>query len=255
MSKLHVDRIPITTKSGRFQTCYAANSVDPSRPTLVFINAYATSVDLYAPHFTFWDQADLVLEVLETLGIDKFFLLGTSQGGFIACRVAIRGGDRVQGIIACGSTFEAEVTYNEFFQELMDEFATEKDDFVVSEEYRKWYIHMGWGDTVGPDLEKFWRDTLDVRFSGREGQRRLWQITTNLAERDSIRNRVQEIRCPVYILHGSEDVAIPVDLIKTHFGWLTRSSHKEMHVIHGGTHYLTQSSPKEVKSFIVKLLK
>ncbi|KAI5475875.1 sugar transporter [Pseudohyphozyma bogoriensis] len=190
-----------------------------------------------------------------TLGIDKFFLLGTSQGGFIACRVAIRGGDRVQGIIACGSTFEAEVTYNEFFQELMDEFATEKDDFVVSEEYRKWYIHMGWGDTVGPDLEKFWRDTLDVRFSGREGQRRLWQITTNLAERDSIRNRVQEIRCPVYILHGSEDVAIPVDLIKTHFGWLTRSSHKEMHVIHGGTHYLTQSSPKEVKSFIVKLLK
>ncbi|KAM0748444.1 alpha/beta-hydrolase [Meredithblackwellia eburnea MCA 4105] len=287
-SKFQVERKPITTKSGRFSTVYAANSVDPKKPTLVLINSYATSIDLYTPQFqdpeltsavnliavgllgheleakinvagtdqfTFWDQADLVNEVLETLGIDKYFVLGTSQGGFIAARAALRAGPRVLGIIACGSTFAAENSYVEYFQDLCDEFGTRDSNFVVPEPYNKWFIHMGWGNEVDTDLEAFWRDTLVKRYTGLAGQRRLWQITVNLFERDGIKNKLDDLTCPMLILHGEEDVAIAVEKMESQFKWIKNTVDKQLHIIKDGTHYLTQSSPEEVKGFILPFMK
>ena len=39
--------------------------------------------------FTFWDTASDSLKLLTKLGIDHFYVLGTSQGGFIALRMAL----------------------------------------------------------------------------------------------------------------------------------------------------------------------
>ncbi|GAA6022466.1 hypothetical protein JCM10207_004404 [Rhodosporidiobolus poonsookiae] len=285
-ASLSLPRTRITTASGRFETVYHASSLDPDKTTLVFVNSYATSIDLYVPQFneelltsrynllaigllghekeakflvgtdsfTYWDQAALVLEVLETLDVKKAFLLGTSQGGFISARAAIRGGSRIQGVIACGSTFASEATYNSYFQDLCDQFASDTPDFAVPEEYRKWFIHLGWGDNVDPTLEAFWRKTLEDRFNGPEGQRRLWQITTNLLERDQLRNRLQDFHCPLMILHGSEDVAISMGRIEHQMTWFRKEIPKELHFIHGGTHYLTQSNPKECNDYIISFL-
>jgi pimeloyl-ACP methyl ester carboxylesterase len=94
---------------------------DSKKPSLVLINSFATSADLYEPQFndtklnekvnliaieplghgntrlssttsetfTFWDTAYMNLQLLDALGIKKAFVLGTSQGGFIATRMAL----------------------------------------------------------------------------------------------------------------------------------------------------------------------
>lgn len=46
-------------------------------------------------NFTYWDSAIMALQVLDGLGIDKVFTLGTSQGGWVVMRVAILAPDRV----------------------------------------------------------------------------------------------------------------------------------------------------------------
>jgi microsomal epoxide hydrolase len=46
-------------------------------------------------HFTYWDSALMALQVMDKLGIDKAFALGTSQGGWIVTRMALLAPDRV----------------------------------------------------------------------------------------------------------------------------------------------------------------
>jgi pimeloyl-ACP methyl ester carboxylesterase len=97
------------------------------KPSLVLINSFTTSLDLYASQFekteltdamnliaieplghggtnirtasvetfTYWDTAHAVVQVLDAIGVKKAFALGTSQGGWIVVRLALIAPDRV----------------------------------------------------------------------------------------------------------------------------------------------------------------
>ena len=95
------------------------------KPTLVLFPPFTTTADYYLPEFkssalrealnllaiepfghgrtrasatgsfTYWDSAIIALQVLSVLGIDKVFVLGTSQGGWIATRMAMIVPERV----------------------------------------------------------------------------------------------------------------------------------------------------------------
>jgi len=112
-----------------------------SLPTLVLVNSFTTSSELYRSQYankeltddmnllaiellghgqtrvdnggsgsvfegtenwTYWDTAIMNLQVLEALGIKgKVFVLGTSQGGWICVRMALLAPNRVSGSPAC----------------------------------------------------------------------------------------------------------------------------------------------------------
>lgn len=101
------------------------NAVDPAKPTLVLVNSMCTTSSLYneqfnsraltdavnllaieplghgatsstTEHFTYWDSAIMALQVMETLGIQKAFALGTSQGGWIVVRMALIAPEKVR---------------------------------------------------------------------------------------------------------------------------------------------------------------
>lgn len=98
------------------------------KPTLILINSFTTSSDLYASQFaktelteamnliaieplghgntklrnpsnetfTYWDTAYAVLQVMDIIGVKKAFALGTNQGGWIVTRLALIAPDRVR---------------------------------------------------------------------------------------------------------------------------------------------------------------
>lgn len=98
---------------------------DPTKPTMVLVNSFGTSSELYRPQFqdkritdtmnllaieplghgqtqalkvenwTYWDTALMNLQVMDALGIERAFALGTSQGGLIVARMALLRPDRV----------------------------------------------------------------------------------------------------------------------------------------------------------------
>lgn len=106
---------------------------NPSKPTLILVNSFTTSSELYrsqyehkaltdtvnllaiellghgktrtqAENFTYWDTALMNLQVMDALGIKKAYVLGTSQGGWITVRMALLGPDRIEGIIPLGTS-------------------------------------------------------------------------------------------------------------------------------------------------------
>lgn len=98
---------------------------DSNKPTLVLVNSFTTSSELYraqyankelndamnlisiellghgqtrtkSESFTYWDTAIMNIQVLDALGIKgKIFVLGTSQGGWITVRMALLAPEKV----------------------------------------------------------------------------------------------------------------------------------------------------------------
>lgn len=98
---------------------------DAKKPTLVLVHSFMTTSDLYSPqleheeitkaanlvaidllghgqtritdtsgggggeNFTYWDSAIMIIQAMQALGVEKYFVLGTSQGGFVAVRMAL----------------------------------------------------------------------------------------------------------------------------------------------------------------------
>lgn len=96
---------------------------DQAKPTLVLVNAFTVTSELFRSQldskladninliaieplghgqtttsreqWTYWDSAEMNMQVLEALGIRKAFALGVSQGGWIAIQMALIQPDRV----------------------------------------------------------------------------------------------------------------------------------------------------------------
>ncbi|KAK4507097.1 hypothetical protein PRZ48_000831 [Zasmidium cellare] len=111
---------------------------DASKPTLVMVNSFTTSAELYqkqfeneklrarmnllavevlghgstrckTEHWTYWDTAVMNLQVLDALGVTgKVFVLGTSQGGWVTVRMALLAPERIAGIIPLGTSMDYE---------------------------------------------------------------------------------------------------------------------------------------------------
>ncbi|KAH7072119.1 Alpha/Beta hydrolase protein [Paraphoma chrysanthemicola] len=119
-------------------------SWDPAKPTLLLVNSFTTSSELYRDaytnpaltevmnlisiellghgqtrvhdertHWTYWDTAIMNLQVLEKLGEEVgwgrgVFVLGTSQGGWITVRMALLAPGKILGIIPLGTSLDYE---------------------------------------------------------------------------------------------------------------------------------------------------
>ncbi|MFQ6395625.1 alpha/beta fold hydrolase [Nocardia sp. KC 131] len=58
--------------------------------------------------FTYWDVARDALGLLDELGVDRAAVVGTSQGGFIALRMALLAPERVTALALLGTSGSAE---------------------------------------------------------------------------------------------------------------------------------------------------
>ncbi|HEX8866632.1 MAG TPA: alpha/beta fold hydrolase, partial [Lentzea sp.] len=146
--------------------------------------------------FDYWDVARDALAVLDHLDVQSAAVIGTSQGGFIAVRMALLAPERVSALAVLGTSGEAEdeqiaAAYNQLTEvwiaqgpETVVE-ATAKiclGDYDASEWTPKW-------SAVEPE--------------------RLRLIANALVSRDGVLDRVGEITAPALVLHGTADLAYP----------------------------------------------
>ncbi|KAM0748452.1 alpha/beta-hydrolase [Meredithblackwellia eburnea MCA 4105] len=288
---LRVKRQTITTKDGRFQTCVAFpdEPASPSKPTLALIHSFATSVDMFAREFkdeeltgkfnliaigclgheieakvlkggdsyNLWDQARLVVDVMESLNIPSYFIAGVSQGGFVAMRAAVLEPERVKGIVAFGSGFNTEGGFNQFFQDQCDEALAgskwDNDDYKIPQAFKDWFIPLGWGKDADPEITSFWEKSVEERYQGKQGALRFWNAQVELLERDIMRNRLHCIQCPLWFLHGELDYGIYPAMVTEQFNsWVPDTIPKRLEIAEGGAHFLLQSRPEACKKFILE---
>lgn len=149
--------------------------------------------------FTYWDSAEDLIALMDHLGIDRAVLIGMSQGGYLSLRAALAHPDRVRGLVLIDSGVfmddpEALAGYEGMIahwvsDEPLGEVGTMVAGLILGE----------------PTLMEKWigiwesRDRSTVEYPG-----------ACLLGRDDITGRVDEITCPVLIIHGTEDLAIPI---------------------------------------------
>jgi 3-oxoadipate enol-lactonase len=138
------------------------------------------------------------LALLDHLGIDKAYVGGMSQGGFISLRVALTAPGRVLGLIlidtqAGGEDAAAVEGYNGMRAVWMEHGPAPVQDVIK-------------GLILGPGEWKEWTDKWAVL------DRDNFSLAFDcLIHRDDITSRLGEITAPALIVHGTADQAIPVE--------------------------------------------
>lgn len=266
---------------------------DPALPTLVLINSYTTSAELYRPqfadpalgsaanllalepyghgrtrasyqHFTYWDSAVANLQALDALGIREAFVLGTSQGGWIAVRMALLAPDVVRGLIPLGTSMDRESPRSRdlgcwdgvgFNTPLIDELAEPVGaDWVVPDEVVDGVFNTAMGGLTGEE-RRFWRAAYRANYAGDAGRHRLRISTVNLRDRDGLHGRLDEVRCPVLWLHGTADQVYSVPNAQEEIRMFTRSPEARLETVQGGQHFLSASNPAEVDAAAIEFVR
>ncbi|ETI26514.1 hypothetical protein G647_03291 [Cladophialophora carrionii CBS 160.54] len=264
------------------------------KPTLVLVNAMTTSSELYRPqfddarlngkmnliaieplghgqtrakseHFTYWDTAIMNLQVMDALGIQSAFALGTSQGGWIVARMALLAPEKIQGIIPLGTSMDYESPRSLAMGNWdgLTQCAASRDalttaeptpEFRLDDSYAKLMMKVGFGKAATPELESFWTNELRVNYAGDDGRRRCRMCWINLGERDGLHGRLRDIKCPVLWLHGSDDAAFSVRNAEDEIKMFTNAKVAGLTVVPGGAHYLSASHPKEVGTAVMEFV-
>lgn len=266
---------------------------DSSLPTVVMVNSFSTSVELYRPqfadvtlgaaanllavelyghgatratyeHFTYWDSAVANLQVLDALGIAEAFVLGTSQGGWVAARMAMLAPDAVRGIIPLGTSMDYESPRSrdlgcwdgiEFCTPAIDALAESVgDDWVVPGEFVDAVLAAGLGEDVAPDERAFWHATHQKNYTGDAGRRRLRISSVNLRDRDGLHGRLDAVRCPVLWLQGTADQVYSVPNAEDEIGRFVNAVDAELRIVDGGRHFLSASDPETVNAATVEFV-
>ena len=270
-----------------------AKPYEASLPTLVLVNSFTTSVEQYRPQFadenlastanllaiepyghgqtrasyaqfTYWDSAVANLQVLEALGIGEAFVLGTSQGGWIAARMAMLAPTTIKGIIPLGTSMDFESPESRdrgcwdgiaFCTPAIDALSEPVgDDWVIPTDLVDAVLKEGLGDQVSADERAFWHARYQENYRGDDGRHRLRVSTINLRDRDGLHGRLDSITCPVLWMHGTADPVYSVRNAEDGLQRFTRAAHRELRVVEGGQHFLSASNPDDVNKAAVEFI-
>ncbi len=144
--------------------------------------------------------------VIDTLGIERANVLGWSMGGFIAQALALNYADRVGKLVLLSTDsggIEADLASSDVWSELVDTSGT------PNEQARRLLFLLFPKDVA----ESFYRQFGDVVAAARA------QVSTELLHRQAaamdawhqngVTSQCREIRVPVLIATGTEDIVIP----------------------------------------------
>lgn len=225
--------------------------IDPARPTCVLINAMcmtaalyrdqladeqlasavnllaveplghgATSLPAAAEHFTYWDSAHVALQVMDALlgpGAGAgYYALGTSQGAWVAARMALLAPRRVRGLVLLGTSMDYEsgdsrskgcwdpaAMLMPFYERWAAPSGPEGEDaegFVIDDVWCGMVGSVGFGEHGTPEMSAFWTRTLKEVYRGDEGRMKAKMALLNLVTRDGLLHRLRDIKCPVHWL-------------------------------------------------------
>ena len=149
--------------------------------------------------WSYWDITDDIVALLDTLSLQKAILIGTSQGGFIATRAALRYPDRVEAIVPMSTSARKYTgnlleTYSQMLEDVkkrgmqaaIEEIGDSQLQYSVANhpfasQYKAWVAQCPEADLV-------------LNF-------------TALAQHDSVLEELHRIICPTLVVVASRDEA------------------------------------------------
>jgi pimeloyl-ACP methyl ester carboxylesterase len=208
---------------------------------VVTIDARGHGASATAEPFTLWDVADDVVAVLDHLGIEGATLAGTSQGGIVALRVALRRPELAAALVLMGTSADT-------------------DPPEVVETLRG--IPAAWRQfgPADPLIEQMTGAVLGA-YPGAAPWQDLWRtldadtVERNIEAvvgRDAVIDRLAELPTPALVLHGSADAVFAVAEAEKLAAALPGAT--DPIVIDAGAHFLSLTDPEAVNARLAEFL-
>ena len=124
-------------------------------------------------------------------------------------------------------------------------------DWAVEDQWCGMVATLGFGDAATEDTVNYWLKSVKDTYRGDEGRKKVRMALANLLERDSLHLRLQDVKCPVLWLQGTQDTVFGVELPKEEIKLFTGSPDARLEFIEGGSHYLNASKAQEVNGRVV----
>ncbi|OAA55857.1 hypothetical protein SPI_08064 [Niveomyces insectorum RCEF 264] len=272
--------------------------LDPAKPTVVLYNPFTATAAYYEPEFsnaalcaavnlvaveplghgktralktetyTYWDTAAMTLQLLDALGVDKFFALGTSQGGWMTVRAALLAPERVLGVIPVGSSMDYESEHSRaigcwdgpgntagFVNQAGATAADLDPNFVPGDGYCDFLMHIGFGKHLTPAIRAAWDASLRANYHGPAGQRRIIMAAMALSTRDSLHARLPGVRCPVLWLQGTDDIVFSMQQAEEDLPRFTHAPEKRLVRCEGGVHFLSATHAEKLHAELLAFVK
>ena len=191
--------------------------------------------------FSYWDSADDLVALLDALEVDRAVLVGMSQGGFVGLRAALRHPDRVAALVMYSSQAGPE---DPEVAPLYDGMAAAWAADGADEGVLDYVALQVLGD--GVDAEP-WKQTWRA-----QPKQRAAQLIRPLLDREDLTDRLGELGCPVLVVHGTADAAIPLDRARELAERVPDC--RGLVVVEGGPHALGVTHAEELDAAIAELL-
>jgi pimeloyl-ACP methyl ester carboxylesterase len=192
--------------------------------------------------FSYWDSADDLLGLLDTLGIERAVIGGMSQGGFVGLRLALRHAERVAALVLLDTQAGVEDSANlPGYEAMVDVWVTDGPSDVIAETVA--------AIIIGSDRPESAAWMAKWKARPREGIR---QIFRTLVTRDDVTDRLGEITVPALVVHGEADTAIEMDRAEALAAGL--SGARPLVRVPGAAHAANLTHPEPVNAAIARFL-
>jgi pimeloyl-ACP methyl ester carboxylesterase len=191
--------------------------------------------------YDYWDLAEDLAALLDHLGVERAVVGGMSQGGFISLRFALLHPDRVAGLVLIDSQAGLELEEKRGEYDIM---RSVWDEDGPSELMGGMVAAIILGRYDGSPA---WVARWLARYP-----KGLGHIYSTLMDRDDITDRLGEIAAPALVLHGDEDVAIPMERAEVMAAGLPGA--KGVTVVPRGSHASNLTNPEAVNRAIEEFL-
>jgi pimeloyl-ACP methyl ester carboxylesterase len=191
--------------------------------------------------FTFWDSADDALALLTLLGVERAFLVGMSQGGFLSLRAALRAPERVLGLALIDSQAGGEdPAVLPLYQAMADDWIANGASPELAETVA--------GLILGPADHAPWI----AKWQAKPPEFIAYPFDA-LAGREDISDRLGQITAPAIVFHGEDDASIPMEKAEQLHKELPNC--EELVRIAGAGHAANISHPVEVNGPLLDFLR
>lgn len=190
-----------------------------------------------AAPFTYWDSGADLIALLDHLGVQRAVLAGMSQGGYLSLRAALTAPDRVRALVLMDTQpgpEDAEKAVG--YHGLIDAWtAPGGPPQEVLDTVAQIILGPGWSGT--PAWQERWRELPMDRV------RQVFQ--TLVGREDDVAGRIAELTMPALVVHGSDDLAIDVEIARAFAQALPDA---ELVVVDGAGHAANLTDPDPVNA-------
>ena len=201
-----------------------------------------------ARDFTMDECAEAALQVLDAQNVHApVVVLGTSWGGMIAPRIALRAPDRVRGMVLFNTTAESATPFERVKNTLLTK-------MLAIGALDKMVDRMIWSLNFSPETRRRKPELVaELSRNLRSWNRRavINTVQSVLVDRDSTLDALHNVRAPALVVSGQQDTILPSGHSRRIAEQLPNARHVE---VAGAAHLVPLEAPDEANALILDFI-